>query len=93
MSDMVNCESCGRDETTLVREVVGEPSFIGIFTDCSNCGSLSLLEYQSDRTYDLDLQLDVAMGSIDLASEQANLGALVHELKDELRQLTGHYVN
>lgn len=90
---MDKCQSCGSNETTLVREVIGEPSFIGLFTDCSNCGSLSLLEYQSDRTYDLELQLDVAMGSIDLASEQANLGSLVHELKDELSQLTGYYVN
>lgn len=90
---MDKCQSCGSNETTLVREVIGEPSFIGVFTDCGNCGSLSLLEYQSDRTYDLELQLDVAMGSIDLASEQANLGSLVHELKDELSQLTGYYVN
>lgn len=90
---MDKCRSCGSNDVKLVRELVSEPSLIGVHADCSSCGNLSFLEYQSDRTYDLDLQIDVAMSNIDLAGGQANLGSLVYELQDELRQLTGYYVN
>lgn len=97
MERLVNkCGKCGSDEITLETKITYEPSLLEVLTNCSTCGSLSFLKYTSVRAYDLELQIDTAMRNIDLAGrsiEQESLIMLIQELEEELRELTGYYVN